>query len=174
MHLSEGLLLVTCTGETMSYFHTLSFIGALCFYNITDNIFVATLFRVRPFGLLALKNVKHYLAFQSFIYELTRWRLFQKRALRTKIDIYAFIFDTLPHGSCLLRGLQSGSLIHIYRSLQVRFLQWRGTGPALSQFDQRLSIGPPFKGSRAAVIYSRLYTQHTAGFTENSIGPSTS
>ena len=38
--------------------------------------------------------------------------------MRTKIDIYDFIFDTLLHGSYLLRGLQSGSLIHIYRSLQ--------------------------------------------------------
>ena len=43
--------------------------------------------------------------------------------------------------------------------------------PDLSQLDQLLPIGPP-----AGVIYSWLFKytqQHTAGFTENSIGPGT-
>ena len=42
------------------------------------------------------------------------------------------------------------------------------SGPALSQLDQLFPIRPCTK-----VIYSRQfnYTQHTAGFTENCIGP---
>ena len=34
----------------------------------------------------------NYLAFQSFDFERTRWRLFQKRVVRTKFDIYVIIF----------------------------------------------------------------------------------
>ena len=33
----------------------------------------------------------HYLAFQSFYFERTWWRLFQKCVVRTKFDIYVFI-----------------------------------------------------------------------------------
>ena len=82
--------------------------------------------------------------------------------MRTKIDIYDFIFDTLLHGSYLLRGLQSGSLIHIYRSLQVRFLQWRGTGSALSQFDQRLSK----RGLARRYLLSAVHTTHCRFYRE--------
>jgi hypothetical protein len=35
-----------------------------------------------------------YLAFQSFDYDRTWWKLFQKRVVRTKLDIYVFI--TIP------------------------------------------------------------------------------
>ena len=43
-----------------------------------------------PFGFIAPKNL-NYLAFKSFDFERTRWRLFQKRVVRTKFDIYIFI-----------------------------------------------------------------------------------
>ena len=32
------------------------------------------------------------MAFQSFHFELTSWKLFQKRIMRTKFDIYVFIY----------------------------------------------------------------------------------
>jgi hypothetical protein len=44
------------------------------------------------FGFIALKTL-NYLAFQSFAFERTWWRLFLKRAVRTKCDIYVFIED---------------------------------------------------------------------------------
>ena len=38
----------------------------------------------------------NYLAFQSFHIEHTWWRLFKKRVLRTKLDVYVFIECTAP------------------------------------------------------------------------------
>ena len=35
----------------------------------------------------------HYLTFQSVDYDNTRWRLFQRRAVCTKLDIYVFDED---------------------------------------------------------------------------------
>jgi len=54
---------------------------------------LAILYRV--FGFIAPKILK-YLAFQAFDFERTWWRLFQKRVVCTKFDIYVFIdnFDT--------------------------------------------------------------------------------
>ena len=43
-----------------------------------------------PFVFLLLKRL-NYLAFQSFDIERAWWRLFQKRVVRTKYDIYVFI-----------------------------------------------------------------------------------
>jgi hypothetical protein len=43
-----------------------------------------------PFSFIAPKT-SYYLAFQSFVIERTWWRLFQKRVVRTKFDIYVFI-----------------------------------------------------------------------------------
>ena len=43
-----------------------------------------------PFGFIALKTL-NYLAFQSFDIDHILWRLFQKRVVRTKFDIYVFI-----------------------------------------------------------------------------------
>ena len=48
----------------------------------------------RPFGFIAPKTL-NYLAFQSFDLEITWWRLFQKRVMRTKLDIYVFILFLL-------------------------------------------------------------------------------
>jgi len=42
-----------------------------------------------PFGFIAPKTL-NYLAFPSFDFERTWWRLFQKRVVRTKFDIYVF------------------------------------------------------------------------------------
>ena len=36
-------------------------------------------------------RLTNYLAFKSFDYERNRWRLFQRRCVRTTLDIYAFI-----------------------------------------------------------------------------------
>jgi hypothetical protein len=36
----------------------------------------------------------YYLAFQSLDFDRTWWRLFQKRVVRTKFDIYVFIIQT--------------------------------------------------------------------------------
>jgi len=44
----------------------------------------------RPFGCIAPKTL-NYLAFQSFDLKRTWWRLFQKRVVCTKFDIYVFI-----------------------------------------------------------------------------------
>jgi len=35
-------------------------------------------------------EMRYYLAFQSFDFERTWWRLFQKRVVRTKFDIFVF------------------------------------------------------------------------------------
>jgi hypothetical protein len=61
---------------------------------------------------VALNNIKqtsNYLSYQSFAFERTWWRLFQKHVMRIKVDIYIFIdqdinmqtglhiiFDNLP------------------------------------------------------------------------------
>jgi hypothetical protein len=44
-----------------------------------------------PFGFIAGKYF-NYMTFQSFDFEDTWWRIFQKRVMRTKFDIYVFIF----------------------------------------------------------------------------------
>jgi len=44
----------------------------------------------RDFGFIAPKTL-NYLAFNSFDFERTWWRLIQKRVVRTKFDIYVFI-----------------------------------------------------------------------------------
>ena len=49
---------------------------------------LAVLFR--SFGFIALKTLI-YMSFQSSDFERTWWRLFQKRVVRTKFDIYVFI-----------------------------------------------------------------------------------
>jgi hypothetical protein len=49
---------------------------------------LATLFR--PFGFIALKTL-NYLAFHSFDFEHTWWRLFQKPVVRITFDIYFII-----------------------------------------------------------------------------------
>ena len=48
-------------------------------------------FLLRSFGFPAPKRLLSYLAFQSFDFEGTWWRLFQKRVVRTKLDIYVFV-----------------------------------------------------------------------------------
>jgi hypothetical protein len=56
----------------------------------------------RHFGFIAPKTL-NYLAFQYFDFERTWWRLFQKRVVCTKSDIYVFnrdaidLDDTLGH-----------------------------------------------------------------------------
>jgi hypothetical protein len=47
-----------------------------------------------PFGLLGLNDILNYLDVQPFDYERTWWRLFQKRVVRTKFDIYVLITIT--------------------------------------------------------------------------------
>ena len=44
----------------------------------------------RPFGFIAPKSL-NYLAFQLSILSVTWWKLFQKRVVRTKFDIYVFV-----------------------------------------------------------------------------------
>jgi hypothetical protein len=46
--------------------------------------------------LLALKRLLNYLAFKSFHYEFTWWRLFQKRVVCTKLDTVQPILCDLP------------------------------------------------------------------------------
>ena len=43
-----------------------------------------------PFGFIAPKTLS-YMTFQSFDFELTWWRFFQKGVVRTKCDFYVFI-----------------------------------------------------------------------------------
>ena len=45
-----------------------------------------------PFGFIAPKTL-NYLAFQYSDFERTWWRLFQKRVVRTKFDLYIFFFS---------------------------------------------------------------------------------
>jgi len=44
--------------------------------------------RTSYFGFIASKTL-NYLAFQTFDFEHTWWRLFQKRVVRTKFEIYS-------------------------------------------------------------------------------------
>jgi hypothetical protein len=39
------------------------------------------------------QRILNYLTIQSFIYECTWWRLFQKRTMHTKVDIYILLGD---------------------------------------------------------------------------------
>ena len=50
----------------------------------------------RPYGFLTPKDFLYYLAFKYFGFEGTIWRLFQKRDVRTKFDIYVFIHEYEP------------------------------------------------------------------------------
>jgi hypothetical protein len=47
------------------------------------------------------QTLLYYLAFQSFDFERTRWRLFQKRVVCTKFDIYFFFH----YAACLFNHL---------------------------------------------------------------------
>ena len=60
---------------------------------LKENMNYENMFRL--FGFIAPKPLD-YLAFQSFGFERTWWRLFQKRIVRTKFDIYVFI-NTFKH-----------------------------------------------------------------------------
>jgi hypothetical protein len=56
----------------------------------------------------------YYLAFQSFDFDRTWWRLFQKRVVRTKFDIYVFIIQTY------LQDLEAvEELHHIFNLLEL-------------------------------------------------------
>jgi len=44
-----------------------------------------------PVWFTSYQRLFNYLAFQLFDYERTWWRLFQKRVMRTKFDIYIFV-----------------------------------------------------------------------------------
>jgi hypothetical protein len=46
----------------------------------------------RPFGFIALKAL-YCLDFQFIDFERTWWKLFQKRVVSTKFEIYVFIID---------------------------------------------------------------------------------
>jgi len=52
-----------------------------------------SLVTIADFGFIA-SNTLNYLAFQYFDFERTLWRLFQKRVVRTKSDIYGFLYYT--------------------------------------------------------------------------------
>ena len=64
----------------------------------TNNVRILWLLAIpfRPFGFIAPKTL-NYLAFQSFDFERTRWRLFQKRVVCTKFDICVFIMFILQY-----------------------------------------------------------------------------
>jgi hypothetical protein len=51
----------------------------------------------KPFSFIAPKTLND-LVFQSFDFENTWWRLFQKHVVRTKLDIYVFIEPRLSDG----------------------------------------------------------------------------
>jgi len=61
--------------------------GIVRIYKHIVSIFAIVL---RPFDFIAPKTI-NYLAFQSFHFERTWWRLFQKRVVCTKFDVYVFI-----------------------------------------------------------------------------------
>jgi hypothetical protein len=44
-----------------------------------------------PFGFLAPKNFKNILAFKYFVFEPTWWRLFKKRVVHTKFDVFVLM-----------------------------------------------------------------------------------
>ena len=58
---------------------------------------------------LLLPKLLNYLAFESFDFERTSWRLFQKRVVRTKFDIYVFIFYYCPCSIDYISFLNSDS-----------------------------------------------------------------
>ena len=62
----------------------------------------------RHFGFIAPKTL-NYLAFQSFDFERTWWRLIQTRVVRTKFDIYVFI-NWIRLWVCLFSAFQFPSL----------------------------------------------------------------
>jgi hypothetical protein len=49
-----------------------------------------------PFDFITPKHL-YYLAFQSFDFEHTLWRLFQKRVVRTKFDIYVLFVEAFKY-----------------------------------------------------------------------------
>ena len=68
----------------------------------------------RNFGFIAPKTLI-YLAFQSLDFERTWWRLFQKRVVRTKFDIYVYIVSVWIVYSWL-------SNVHYTLSIMYQFL----------------------------------------------------
>ena len=46
--------------------------------------------KLRPFGFFCTQRLLSYLALQYFSFGRTWWKLFQKRVVRTKLDIYVF------------------------------------------------------------------------------------
>jgi hypothetical protein len=67
-----------------------------------------------PISCIAPKTL-NYLAFQSFDFERTWWRLFQKRDVRTKFDIYVFFF--IDYVKVLFDTINSLLFDTIYRLL---------------------------------------------------------
>jgi hypothetical protein len=55
-----------------------------------------------PFGFIVPKHVLHCLASQSFGFEHTRLRLFQKRAVCTKLDIYVLFYYRVSTSICYI------------------------------------------------------------------------
>ena len=90
-----------------------------CSWHHTGNLKTNKQVTLADFGysvlcLLAPQNL-NYLVFQSFDYERTWWRLFQKHVVRTKFDIYFFIFNNIPFNQ---RVSKTNMLIILLRDIR--------------------------------------------------------
>ena len=108
--------MITLLSVIIPYFRCCCLICSCCF--VWRYPILAILFR--HFGFIAPKTI---LGVQSFDFERTRWRLFQKRVVRTKFDIYVLfsrfrlcpVFSSSSVANCpglsiLTRLYLSGSL----------------------------------------------------------------
>ena len=70
------------------------FIRYIYYWNLQflNNIIIKKTKVLLPQAYVTLTD--YYLAFQSFYFERTWWRLFQKLVVRTKFDIYVFMIQT--------------------------------------------------------------------------------
>ena len=77
-----------CTGSTVVVYVTSMYPNCHLKYKPDFTLCILC----RPLIGFIASNTLNYLAFQSFDFEHTWWRLFQKRVVRTKLDINVFIF----------------------------------------------------------------------------------
>jgi len=76
---------------------------------------------IKPFGFL-LPELLNYFAFQSLDFERTWWKLFQKRVMLTKFDIYVFITCSLHQCNLVLKEIKNLEDTHDTHSLIYMFV----------------------------------------------------
>jgi hypothetical protein len=124
----------------------------------------------KPFGFIAPKSLND-LAFQSFDFENTWWRLFQKHVVRTKLDIYVFIEPRLSDGLLtILIKLDSYSMYGTYDWCEIKLKKyWIRVKNVMLRMRSMKEINHTFSwvfftsGWRTNICYTVFRSQEYAG-----------